>query len=61
MKFDPKEKQTVNKTIRIDEELVQQVHKIAGERNLSFNKFVIQCIEYAINNLKTEEGTKASD
>ena len=58
MKFDPKEKQTVNKTIRIDEALVQQVHEIASERNLSFNKFVVQCIEYAINNLKMEEDTK---
>ena len=52
MKFDPKDKQTVNKTIRLDEALVKKVYEEAGKRQLSFNKFVSQCIEYALDNLK---------
>ena len=52
MLFDPKEKQMVNKTIRIEESLVTKVYEEAEKRNLSFNKLVIQCIEYAMENLK---------
>jgi len=55
MKFDPKEKQFINKTIRIDEMLVKKVFEEAGKRNLSFNKFVVQCIEYSLENLKSNE------
>ena len=52
LEFDPKDRQTVNKTIRLDEALVKKVYEEAGKRQLSFNKFVSQCIEYAIENLK---------
>ena len=55
MKFDPKEKQTINKTIRLDEHLVKRVYTEAGKRQLSFNKFVSQCIEYALDNLKDSD------
>ncbi|MDR0219946.1 MAG: hypothetical protein LBI54_00895 [Lachnospiraceae bacterium] len=53
--FDPKEKQKVNKTIRIDEALLQRIFEVAGKRKLSFNKFVVQCIEYALENLKPDD------
>jgi len=55
MAFDPKDKQTVNKTIRLDESLVKKVYDEAGKRQLSFNKFVAQCIEYALENLRPED------
>ena len=55
MMFDPKEKRMINKTIRIEEALLRNVFEEAGKRKLSFNKFVVQCIEYAMENLKTEE------
>ena len=55
MAFDPKEKQTVNKTIRIDEELAKKIYEVAGSRKLSFNKFVVQCIEYAMDNIKDDK------
>ena len=51
LKFNPKDKQFVNKTIRLDEELVKRVFEEAGKRGLSFNKFVAQCIVYAMDNL----------
>jgi len=54
MMFDPKEKRMINKTIRIEEGLLKRVFEAAGVRKLSFNKFVIQSIEYAMENLKAE-------
>jgi predicted HicB family RNase H-like nuclease len=55
VKFDPRERHTINKTIRLDEELVKKVFDEAGKRGLSFNKFVAQCIEYSLVNLKPKE------
>jgi len=57
MMFDPKEKRMINKTIRIEEALLKNVFEAAGVRKLSFNKFVVQCIEYAMENLKAEDET----
>jgi predicted HicB family RNase H-like nuclease len=59
--FDPKDKQTVNKTIRLDETLVKKVYEEAGKRQLSFNKFISQCIEYAMENLKHEDDDEVID
>lgn len=53
--FDPKEKLMINKTIRIEEGLLKRVFEVAGKRRLSFNKFVVQCIEYSLENLKTDD------
>jgi len=55
VKFDPRAKQTVNKTIRLDETLVKQVYEAASGYNLSFNQFVVQCIEFAMRNLDAEK------
>lgn len=33
-------------------ELIKQVQTLADANNLSFNKVVIQCIEYALNNME---------
>ena len=54
VRFDPKAKQTVNKTIRMDEALVKSVYEAASGYNLSFNQFVVQCIEFAMKNLVSE-------
>jgi predicted HicB family RNase H-like nuclease len=52
LEFDPKEKHFVNKTIRLEESLSEKIYEEAGKRNLSFNKFVSQCIQFAMENLK---------
>ncbi|MDE6764640.1 MAG: type II toxin-antitoxin system HicB family antitoxin [Oscillospiraceae bacterium] len=41
----------VTKTFRLPEELVKKLLLIAGENELSLNKLVIQCLEYAIENI----------
>jgi predicted HicB family RNase H-like nuclease len=58
LNFDPKNRQTVNKTIRLDEALSKKIYEEAGKRNLSFNKFVSQCIEFALENLKSNNDSK---
>lgn len=40
-----------NKSLRLPKELIVQVQDLANSNNLSFNKVVIQCIEYALQNM----------
>ena len=40
------------KSLRLPAELIKQVQTLADANNLSFNKVVIQCIEYALNNME---------
>ena len=40
------------KSLRLPDELINQVQRLADANNLSFNKVVIQCIEYALNNME---------
>lgn len=41
-----------NKTIRLPRELIDKIYKLSKKNNLSFNKIVLQCIEYALSNMK---------
>lgn len=41
-----------NKTIRLDEETIEKLNEIAGEKNISFNKLVEKLIIYGIENLE---------
>lgn len=43
------------KTFRLPVELLEKSAKYASDNNISLNKFVIQCIEYAIENIDKEE------
>ena len=40
-----------NKSLRLPKEIIMQVQELATENNLSFNRVVIQCIEYALQNM----------
>ena len=40
-----------NKSLRLPKEIIDQVQQLAEENNTSFNKVVIQCIEYALENM----------
>lgn len=41
-----------NKTFRLPVRIVDRLEKLSAEYNLSVNKIVIQCIEYALNDMK---------
>ena len=43
-----------NKSLRLPKELIERVQTPANENNMSFNKVVIQCIEYALNDMKED-------
>lgn len=51
---------SVNKSFRLPEELINKLEKLAGENNLSLNQLVIQCLEYAVENLDND-GEKDKD
>jgi predicted HicB family RNase H-like nuclease len=43
-----------NKSLRLPKDLIDKVQALANKNNLSFNKVVIQCIEYALDNMEPE-------
>ena len=46
--------ESVNKTVRIPVNIVEQLERLAGENNTSVNKVVVQCLQYALDNISTE-------
>lgn len=53
--FKIEKNETINKTFRIPIELSKKLQKIAQEQGISMNNLVIQCCEYALNDLDTEK------
>jgi hypothetical protein len=49
--FRLKKEKTTSKTFRMPIELTERLEKLAGEKELSLSKVVIQCCEYALQNL----------
>lgn len=43
-----------NKSLRLPIDLIEIVQGLATENNMSFNKVVIQCIEYALDHMDNE-------
>lgn len=43
-----------NKSLRLPKDLIEKIQHLANENQISFNKVVIQCIEYALENLEEE-------
>lgn len=50
----PKEEKRIsyNKTVRLPDEVIKQIEKIASDKNISFNKVVLQLIEYALKDVE---------
>ncbi len=46
-----------NKSLRLPKDLIDKVQDLASENSLSFNKVVIQCIEYALDNMEKQDTT----
>ena len=44
-----------NKSLRLPKDLIEQVQTLANENNMSFNKVVIQCIEYALSDMEQSD------
>ncbi len=50
-----KKPKSSNRTIRMPDELIEQIGNLAGEQGISFNQLVIQCCEFALAHLKDSE------
>lgn len=51
----PKGYETIQKTFRLPVPLVEQLEALAFSHNISLNKLVIQCIQYALGQLSESE------
>lgn len=54
----PKNHSGISKTLRLPENLVDDVQTLANLKNLSFNKTVITLLEFSLRNLEDEEFEK---
>jgi len=54
--FIVKKQEIINKTIRMPDDLIEQLEEIASLENISFNQLVVQCCEYAIKDLQRGNG-----
>ena len=50
--FVVKKPEASNKTIRMPNELIEELEKLSAEKDVSFNQLVIQCCQYALANLQ---------
>lgn len=41
-----------NKSLRLPIDLIEKVQRLADENNISFNKVVIQCVNYALEHME---------
>ena len=53
--FEIKKPQNSNKTIRMPDDLIQRLQKLADENDISFNQLVIQCCEYALEHRSSKD------
>lgn len=53
--FEIDKQETINKTFRIPVELSKKLQKVAQEESISMNNLVVQCCEYALNNMKPKK------
>lgn len=48
------EETTITRTIRIKRTLITKLELLAQENNISLNRLVNECIEYALDNMEEE-------
>lgn len=57
--FEIKKNQSSNKTIRMPDVLINRLQALADQNDISFNQLVVQCCEYALDNMApSSEKTK---
>lgn len=54
MKFVPRNGEKEVISVRIPKELLRRVDKLAVDNSLSRNELLMQCVEYALENLENE-------
>lgn len=54
----PENHSGVSKTLRLPENIVEDIQNLANIKNLSFNKIVISLLEFSLNNLDEKDREK---
>lgn len=57
----PENHSGVSKTLRLPENIVDDIQKLANIKNLSFNKIVISLLEFSLNNLDEDDRKKIDE
>jgi len=55
MEFIIKKPKSSNRTVRMPDDLIEKINKLANEQDISFNQLVIQCCEFALGHLSDKE------
>ena len=50
---------TVTKSMRMPRRLAQKMDRLAEENNVSFTDLVLQCLQYALDNMDAEEDVQS--
>ena len=53
--FEIKKMKSSNKTIRMPNDLIQNLEKLAFQNDISFNQLVLQCCEYALDKMEPNQ------
>lgn len=53
--------ESVDKTFRIPVNIIEQLDRLAGGYKTSMNKIVVQCLQYALDNLNTDNTAAVSN
>lgn len=61
MDFIIKKPTSSNRTVRMPDTLIEKISKLASEQDVSFNQVVVQCCEYAIENIPKTKDSKETD
>lgn len=61
MKFKVKHQEYVNRTFRFKKEFVEKLDKVCDEENISLNKLVVQCVEFALDNMENNNSKEDED
>ncbi len=54
----PENHSGISKTLRLPENIVNDVQKLANIKNLSFNRTVISLLQFSLSNLEEEDKAK---
>ena len=57
----PENHSGVSKTLRLPENIVDDIQNLANIKNLSFNKTVISLLEFSLNNLDEDDRKKIDE
>ena len=59
--FEIKKTEYVNKTFRMPADLIKKLEILAQEKHVSLNNLVVQCCEYALENLASDIPAESSN